>query len=348
MRPIFIEKREIGMGKPVYIVAEMSANHNQSLAYALEIIQAAKEAGADAVKIQTYTKDTLTLDCDNEHFRLKGTLHEGKTLYELYDEAHTPWEWQTDMKDYAVSLGLDLFSTPFDVTAVSFLEEIDVPAYKVASSEIVDIPLLKNIAATGKPIILSVGMASLGEIEEAISAVRMAGNTQIAILKCTAAYPAKPEEMNLITIPNMIATFDVPVGLSDHTLGIEVSVAAVALGACIIEKHFTISRDVKGPDSPFSMEYEEFRRMVEAIRNVEKARGRIKYGVVGRETISFKYRRSLFVTEDICEGEIFTGENIRSIRPGNGLAPRYLSRILGRKARRNLKKGTPLSWEYVD
>jgi len=343
-----IGDREIGSGHAVYIVAEMSANHGQNLDQAVKIINAAKEAGADAVKLQTYTPDTLTIDCDKEWFSIgQGTLWEGRTLYDLYGEAHTPWEWQPELKKVANDLGLDLFSTPFDDTAVEFLEGMGVPVYKVASFEIVDLPLIRRIAQTGKPMILSTGMATLGEIDEAVSAARGAGATQIALLKCTSAYPAPPEEMNLRTIPHLAQAFDTPVGLSDHTLGIAVPVAAVALGACIVEKHFGLSRELRGPDSAFSLEPDEFRAMVEAIRGAEKAFGQVRYEASKREAASRIFRRSLFVVQEVRSGEAFTTQNVRSIRPGYGLHTRYLDKVLGRKAARDIDRGTPLAWDLV-
>lgn len=345
---IQIGNRRIGPGEPMYIVAEMSANHNQNFEQAVKILEAAKDAGADAVKLQTYTPDTMTIDCDNEYFRIgKGTIWEGRILYDLYGEAYTPWEWQPKLKEIASDLGLDLFSTPFDPTAVDFLEEMEVPAYKVASFEIVDLPLLRRIAQTGKPIIMSTGMATLAEIDEAVRTIREAGGSQLALLKCTSAYPAPPEEMNLRTIPHMAEAFHVPVGLSDHTLGIAVPVAAVVLGACIVEKHLTISRQISGPDSAFSLEPHEFKAMVEAIRTVEKALGKVQYEVGEREAASRVFRRSLFVVQDVKAGEIFTNENVRSIRPGYGLHPRELPKVLGRRAARDIRRGTPLSWELI-
>lgn len=345
---IQIGNRRIGPGEPMYIVAEMSANHNQNFEQAVKILEAAKDAGADAVKLQTYTPDTMTIDCDNEYFRIgKGTIWEGRILYNLYGEAYTPWEWQPKLKEIASDLGLDLFSTPFDPTAVDFLEEMEVPAYKVASFEIVDLPLLRRIAQTGKPIIMSTGMATLAEIDEAVRTIREAGGSQLALLKCTSAYPAPPEEMNLRTIPHMAEAFHVPVGLSDHTLGIAVPVAAVVLGACIVEKHLTISRQISGPDSAFSLEPHEFKAMVEAIRTVEKALGKVQYEVGEREAASRVFRRSLFVVQDVKAGEIFTNENVRSIRPGYGLHPRELPKVLGRRAARDIRRGTPLSWELI-
>lgn len=344
---IEINGRLIGSGLPAYIVAEMSANHNGDLNEAVKIIEAAKEAGADALKLQTYTPDTLTIDCDNEYFRIKSTLWDGRTLYNLYGEAYTPWDWHPKLKKVADELGLDLFSTAFDPTAVDFLEEMGVPAHKIASFEIVDIPLIQNIARTGKPLIISTGMATLCEIEEAVQTARSAGAAQIAILKCTSAYPAPPEEMNLNTIPHLSDTFGVPVGLSDHTLGMAVPVTAVSLGACIVEKHFTLSRDIPGPDSAFSLEQREFKEMVDAVRTAEKALGKISYGMSEQETSSRIFRRSLFVVNDMKTGEIFTTENIRSIRPGYGLCTRHLEEIIGRHASQNIHRGTPLAWDLV-
>jgi pseudaminic acid synthase len=349
MSPVIqIGDKKVGSGCPVYIIAELSANHNQDFNEAVKLIHAAKEAGADAVKIQTYTPDTLTLNCTNEYFTIgRGTQWEGKNLYELYGEAYTPWEWQPELRKTAQEIGLDLFSTPFDPTSVDFLLQMDVPAFKVASFEIVDIPLIRTIARTGRPVIMSTGMASLAEIQEAVDAIRHEGNDQIALLKCTSAYPALPEEMNLKTIPDMAGIFRVPVGLSDHTLGTTIPVAAVALGACIIEKHFTLSRKTPGPDSSFSLEPHEFRTMVDAIRGIEKALGTVNYDATEHEKASRVFRRSLFAVEDIAEGELFTGKNIRSIRPGYGLLPKYLPEILGKPAKKNICRGTPLSWDMI-
>ena len=344
---IEIENRHIGLGKPNYIIAEMSANHNQDFDQAVKILEAAKEAGADAIKLQTYTSDTLTIDSDNECFRIKSAIWEGKNLYELYGEAYTPWEWQPKLKEVANGLGLDLFSTPFDPTAVDFLEDMGVPAYKVASFELVDLPLLRKIAETGKPIIMSTGMASLAEIDEAVRTIRHAGGNQLALLKCTSAYPASAEEMNLRTIPHLSQAFGLPTGLSDHTLDIAVPVAAMTLGACIVEKHFTLSRDIAGPDSAFSLEPDEFKAMVDAIRTAEKALGKIHYGVSEHEAKSRVFRRSLFVVKDVEAGEVFTEENVRSIRPGHGLSPKYLEDVLGRRAAKDIARGTPLAWGLI-
>jgi pseudaminic acid synthase len=343
-----INNHIIGSNNPVYIVAEMSANHGQNFEQAVQIIHAAKEAGADAIKLQTYIADTITINCDNEYFHIgKGTIWEGRTLYDLYKEAYTPWEWQPKLKEIADDLGLDLFSSPFDHTGVDFLEKMGIPAYKIASFELVDLPLIRRVARTGKPIIISTGMAALAEIDEAVHTAREAGATQIALLKCTSAYPASPAEMNLRTIPHLAETFGVPAGLSDHTLGIAVPVAAVALGACIVEKHLTLSRSLPGPDSAFSLEPQEFKEMAQAIRTVEQALGEVRYGVTGSEAQLQIYRRSLFVVRDMNAGEEFTAENLRSIRPGQGLPPKYLEEILGRRAARDIPRGTPLQWDLV-
>jgi len=342
-----IGNRQIGPGRPVYVVAEMSANHNQSYDRAVEIVRAAGKCGADAVKLQTYTPDTITIDCDSEYFRIKGTIWKGKNLYKLYGEAHTPWQWQPKLKKVAAKLGLDLFSTPFDFSSVDFLEKMGVPAYKVASFELVDIPLIRRIARTRKPIIMSTGMATLGEIDEAVRAAREAGARQIALLKCTSEYPAPPEEMNLRTIPHLAEAFGVVTGLSDHSMGSAVPVAAVAMGACIIEKHFTLSRSDPGPDSKFSMEPAEFAEMVAAIRTVQKALGRVCYEVSPHEAASRVFRRSLFAVRDIRAGEAFTGENVRSIRPAHGLPPKELPDVLKRRAAVDIPRGTPLRRDHI-
>jgi len=345
---IELKGRKISSGEPAFIIAELSANHNQKFDQAMELIKKAREAGADAVKLQTYTPDTLTIQSDRSEFRISGgTPWDGKTLYELYAEAYMPWEWQPKLKKVADDLGMALFSTPYDKTAVDFLEETGVPAYKVASFEIVDIPLIEYIASKGKPLIISTGMATLSEIDEAVQAARRAGASQIALLKCTSAYPAPPEEMNLRTIPHLAEAFGVPVGLSDHTLGIAVPVAAVALGACIIEKHFTLSRSIPSPDSAFSSEPQEFKAMVEAIRTAEKALGEARYALTEPEAGSRVFRRSLFVVKDMKAGEVFTEECVRSIRPGHGLHPRYRQDVLGRRAAQDIQRGTPLGWELV-
>jgi pseudaminic acid synthase len=348
MNGFTIGDRQIGTGQPVYVVAELSANHNQDFEHAVRLIEACKESGADAVKVQTYTPDTITIRSDREYFQIGGgTLWDGRSLYELYGEAYTPWDWQPKLKQVADDLKLDFFSSAFDSTAVDFLENMAVPAYKVASCELVDIPLLQRISHTGKPLILSTGMASIEDIEEAVQTARRAGAGQIALLRCTSAYPALPCEMNLRTIPELARRFEVPVGLSDHTMDIAVPVAAVALGACIIEKHFTLSRTLKGPDSPFSLEPAEFKTMVEAVRVAEKSLGEIHFGLTDGERTSRIFRRSLFVVQDVRQGEAFSEENIRSIRPGHGLHTRHLSQIVGQRASRDIERGTPLSWELV-
>ncbi len=312
------------------------------------MIRAAGRAGADAVKLQTYTPETITIDCDNDHFRIgEGTVWAGKTLFELYGEAFTPWEWQPKLKDVANEEGMDLFSTPFDHSAVDFLEEMGVPCYKIASFEIVDIPLIRKVAATGKPMIMSTGMATIEEIDEAVTAARQSGCDQICLLKCTSAYPATPEMMNLRAIPDLAERFDVVAGLSDHTLNLEVSLTAVALGACMIEKHFTLDRSAGGPDSAFSLEPDEFRDMVGSVRLVEQALGSVTYGAGQDEDASMIFRRSLFVVEDVEEGELFTEGNVRSIRPGIGLHPRHLEEVIGRPAAMTVSRGTPLSWNHV-
>jgi len=345
---IKIGTRTIGAGQPVYLIAEVSANHHQDFDQAVKIVRAAKDAGADAVKLQTYTPDTMTIACERQEFRIGGgTIWDGRTLYELYGEAYTPWEWQPRLKQVANDLGLDLFSSPFDATAVDFLEKMDVPAHKLASFELVDIPLIQKMARTSKPLIMSTGMATMEEIEEAVQTARQAGATQIALLKCTSAYPALPEEMHLRTIPELSQRFGVPVGLSDHTMGAAVPVAAVALGACIVEKHLTLSRSEPGPDSAFSLEPHEFKAMVDAVRVAERALGEVHFGFGAKEASSRVFRRSLFVVQDLKCGELFTAENVRSIRPGYGLHTRHLAEILGRHAARDIERGTPLSWDLV-
>lgn len=346
---ITINGRCLGPGEPVYIIAEMSGNHNQDFDQAVQLVQAAKDAGADAIKLQTYTPDTLTINCDNEYFRIgTGTIWEGRNLYDLYGEAYTPWDWQPKLKRVAEELGLDLFSTPFDDTAIDFLEDMAVPAYKIASFELVDLALLRRVAQTGKPIIMSIGMATLGEIDEAVNTIRAAGGQELALLKCTSAYPASATEMNLRTIPHLSEAFGVPAGLSDHTLGIAVPVAAVALGACIVEKHFTLSREYSGPDSAFSLEPHEFKLMSAAIRIGEQAIGQIRYGSGESEGRSKVFRRSLFVVQDMRQGEVFTADKVRSIRPGHGLHPRFLENVLGCRVTRDVARGTPLAWELVN
>ena len=340
--------RLIGAGQPCVVVAEVSANHNHSLQRAIEIVRAAAKSGADAVKLQTYTADTLTIDSDREWFKVPSTtLWGGRTLHQLYSEAYTPWEWHEELFRVAREEGLDCFSTPFDATAVAFLESLGSQVYKVASFELVDTPLLETIGRTGKPVIASTGMASRVEIDEALAALRRSGAGPIALLKCTSAYPAPPESMNLRTIPHLRETYDVVAGLSDHTMGSAVAVAAVALGASIVEKHFTLRRADGGPDSAFSMEPEEFAQMVKEIRQAEQALGRVSYERSADEEASLCFRRSLFVVQDVKAGETFTAANVRSIRPGHGLAPKHMPEIIGQIARHDIERGTPLSWDLV-
>lgn len=331
-----------------FIIAELSANHGHSIEVAKNTIKAAAESGADAVKIQTYTADTLTIDSNKEHFRLdSGTIWDGRTLYDLYSEAYTPWEWQKELKEYTNSLGLVFFSSPFDKTAVDFLEDLGVPLYKIASFEIVDIPLIEYIAAKGKPIILSTGIASLKDISEAIDACKKMGNNEIILLKCTSSYPAKAEDANLLTMPNMKETFGVEVGLSDHTIGVSVPIASVVLGAKVIEKHFILDKNIGGPDASFSMEPDEFKFMVQSVREAEKALGKVDYEIDEKKKNNRRFARSLFVVQDIRAGEVLSEINIRSIRPGYGLAPKYLPKVIGREALIDLEKGTPLSWTHL-
>jgi pseudaminic acid synthase len=334
--------------KKVFIIAELSANHNQNFDLAVKTIKAMKDAGADAVKLQTYTPDTITIDCDNKYFQIKDGLWQGKTLYQLYQEAYTPWEWQPKLKEIAEDLGLICFSSVFDKTAVDFLEKMNVPAYKIASFEITDIPLIEYIASKGKPVIISTGIATLSDIEEAVNACKRMGNDQIALLKCTSAYPAPIEDANLLTIPNMKETFGTVVGLSDHTLGSSVAIASVALGAKLIEKHFILDRNLGGPDSAFSMEPEEFKQMVKSIREVEKALGKVTYDLTEKQKKSRDLSRSLFIVKDIKKGEVFTEENVRSIRPGYGLSPKHYSNVIGKMTTKDIERGTPLKIEMVD
>jgi pseudaminic acid synthase len=332
----------------IFIIAELSANHGHDIKIAKSTIKAAKEAGADAVKIQTYTADTLTIDCNNEFFRLdSGTIWDGRTLYDLYSEAYTPWEWQKDLMDYANSIDLIFFSTPFDKTAVDFLEELNVPAYKVASFEIMDIPLIEYIASKGKPVIMSTGVATLCDIQEAVDACRRMQNNQIVLLKCTSSYPAKVEDANLNTIPNMKETFGVEVGLSDHTLGITVPIVSVALGARLIEKHFILDKSIGGPDSSFSLEPAEFKQMVDSVRNAERALGIVDYSMDEKKKNNRIIGKSIFVVKDIEAGEKFSKDNIRTIRPSYGLAPKFIDEIIGKVATKKILRGTPLEWTMI-
>lgn len=348
-KEIKIGKRTISESSPVFIVAELSANHNHDYGRAVELIHAAKEAGADAVKLQTYTADTITIDCDDDCFQInEGTIWDGTTLYKLYSEAYTPWEWQPRLKEEAEKLGMECFSSPFDFTSVDFLEKMDVPAYKIASYEINDIPLIRKIAKLHKPVIFATGIAYPEDIERALTVCREEGNEDVVLLKCVSAYPTPYEEVNLNIIPTLAKTYDCLTGLSDHTMRTVVSVGSIALGAKMIEKHLTLRRADGGPDSAFSMEPEEFAEMVKDIRIMEKALGSSEYQLTDTQKLEHGGSRSLFVVKDISPGEILTPENIRSIRPGNGLHTMYYEEVLGRKAKTFLKKGTPLSWELME
>ena len=330
----------------VYIIAEMSANHCGDLVTAKKIIAAAKNCGADAVKIQTYTADTITIDCKRDHFKIRGgSPWDDRYLYDLYKEAYTPWEWQKDLKTYADDIGIELFSSPFDKSAVDFLETIDVPRYKIASFEAVDLPLVYYVASKGKPMIISLGICSEEEIYDIISTCKSAGNDDITLLKCTSAYPAQPKDMNLRTITDLRSKFNVAVGLSDHSMFIETAVTAVALGATVVEKHFTLDRSLGGADAAFSLNPEEFTETVAAIRRTEKLLGLVNYTVNPEHR---RYARSLFICEDMKKGDIITEKQVRSIRPGIGCAPKYLEALLGKTINRDVTRGTPMSTEYVD
>ena len=348
-KEIKIGNHIISEDSPTFIIAEMSANHNMDFDRAVAIMQAAKDAGADAVKIQTYTADTITLDCDDPCFQItQGTLWDGTTLHKLYETAYTPWEWQPKLKKIAEEMGLVFFSSPFDLTAVDFLEEMDVPAYKVASFEINDITMIKKIAKLGKPIIMATGVAHLADIELAVRTCKEAGNENVILLKCTSAYPAPYEDVNLRTIPSMRDTFHCIAGLSDHTMGSAVAGAAVALGAKVIEKHLTLRRVDGGADSAFSMEPEEFKEMVDNIRKIELALGQVTYELTPKAAREREHSRSLFVAKDMKAGDVFTPENLRSVRPANGLHTKHYEEILGKKITRDAKLGTPMSWDLVD
>ncbi len=334
----------------VFIVAELSANHHGDKKIAIESIRAAKKAGADAIKLQTYTADTMTIDCKNEFFTkvLDGSIWQGRSLYNLYEEAYTPWEWHEELFRVAKEEGILCFSAPFDKTAVDFLEQFNPPAYKIASFEIVDIPLIEYAASKGRPMIISTGIADLEDIELAVQTCRDAGNDDIILLKCTSSYPAPIEDANLATIPDLKKRFGVKAGLSDHTLGIVAPVVATTLGADMIEKHFILDKSIGGPDASFSLDEKEFTEMVSAVRQAEKAIGQVTYDITEKTKGSRKFTRSLFVVKDIKAGEPFTEENIRSIRPGFGLHPKYLKEILGKKAKTDIKRGTPLKWEDIE
>ncbi|CAH0534672.1 Pseudaminic acid synthase [Vibrio stylophorae] len=341
-----IATREIGKGYKPYIIAEMSGNHNGDINRAIELIKAAKEAGADAVKLQTYTADTITINHDSEEFMIRGGLWDGAKLYDLYEQAHTPWEWHKTLFDEAKKVGITIFSSPFDPTAVDFLEELGAPAYKIASFELIDLPLIRKVAATGKPIIMSTGNANLGEIEEAVAAAKAAGAEDIVLLHCTSGYPTPASQANISTIAVMREAFGVEVGLSDHTMDIGVSVAAVALGACVIEKHFTLARADGGVDSAFSLEKEELKALVTNCNMAFEAFGEPNFISTEAELQTKCHRRSLYVVKDIKQGEVFTSEHVRSIRPGNGILPKYLDFVLGSKATQDLKFGTPLKFSH--
>lgn len=349
MNEILLADVKIGHNYPPFIVAEMSGNHNQSLDRALEIVDAAARAGAHAVKIQTYTADTMTLDLDNGEFFIDdpNSLWKGSSLYELYKQAHTPWEWHKPIMDRCRKLGIIFFSTPFDETAVDFLEELDVPCYKIASFENTDLPLIKKAAKTGKPMIISTGMATLAELDETVRAARDAGCENIILLKCTSSYPSTPDNTNLLTIPHLKEMFRCQVGLSDHTMGIGAALAAVALGATMIEKHFTLSRTDGGVDSTFSLEPEELKSLVVESERAWQAIGEISYGPTEQEKGSLKFRRSIYITKDVRKGEEFSTKNLRTIRPGYGLPPKYMSALFGKKATRDVKKGTAMKWDLV-
>ncbi|OWJ66074.1 pseudaminic acid synthase [Inquilinus limosus] len=348
MQDISIAGRRIGPDHPPYVICELSGNHNGDLARALRMMEAAKATGADAVKLQTYTADTITLDHDGDQFRIKGGLWDGQRLYDLYQEASTPWDWHEALFAKGRELGITVFSSPFDKTAVDLLEGLGAPAYKVASFEVVDLPLVEYIASKKKPMIISTGLANLGEIQEVIDTARKGGADGLVVLHCISAYPAPMEDANLRTIPNLAETFGVISGLSDHTMGTTASVAAVALGGSVIEKHFTLARADGGPDSAFSLEPAEFTRLVEDCKGAWAALGRIRYDLKGSEAGNIVYRRSLYVTADVKAGETLTEANVRSIRPGYGLAPKHLPEVLGRRAARDLSRGEPFAWAMVE
>ncbi|MED4803280.1 pseudaminic acid synthase [Bacillus atrophaeus] len=349
MNEINIDGKSIGLHHPPFIIAEMSGNHNQSLERAFNIIEAAAKAGAHALKIQTYTADTMTLNMNTKDFTIEdnNSLWSGSTLYTLYQQAYTPWEWHKPIFDKCRELGMIPLSTPFDESAVDFLEDLGVPIYKIASFENTDIPLIKKVAATGKPIIISTGMATVAEIDETIRAAKEAGCKELILLKCTSTYPASPENTNISTIPHMKELFNCQVGLSDHTMGTGVAVASVALGATVIEKHFTLSRADGGVDSAFSLEPHELKELVIETERAWQALGQITYGPTDKEKASLKFRRSIYVKKDIKAGEIFTKENIKVVRPGYGLEPKYFDLIIGRTAKKHISAGTPLGWDSI-
>ena len=347
MKIMKINNRVISRETEPYIIAELSANHNGSIDRAFKSILAAKESGADAVKIQTYTADTMTIDCDRDDFKITSGLWKGYNLYELYKEAQTPYKWHKPLFDYAKEIGITIFSTPFDASAVDLLEELDTPAYKIASFEIIDLPLVKRVAQTKKPMIISTGMANLEEISEAVEVAKVNGCRDLVLLHCISSYPAPIEQSNLRTIPDMAERFGVLVGLSDHTMGTVASTTSVAFGACLIEKHFTLSRADKGPDSEFSLEPHELKQLCKDTKLAWQSLGKAGYERKNAEEESANHRRSLYFTKDIGVGETITEENVRSIRPGFGLPPKYLTKILGKKVTRNISMGTPVKWELV-
>ncbi len=349
IQDIQIAHRRIGSGHAPFVIAEMSGNHNQSLERALEIVDAAAKAGAHALKIQTYTADTMTLDLKHGEFFISdpNSLWKGSSLYDLYKEAYTPWEWHKPIFERAAQHGMIGFSSPFDFTAVDFLESLDAPCYKIASFENIDLPLIRRVAATGKPLIISTGMASVAEIDEAVQAARGAGCKDLVLLKCTSSYPATPENTNLATIPHLRQLFGCQIGLSDHTMGVGAAVASVALGATVVEKHFTLRRADGGVDSAFSLEPEELTQLVVETERARLAMGRIHYGLTASEEKSKVFRRSLYITEDLKAGDVLTSANLRAIRPGLGLPPKYYERLLGKRVARDVVRGTPASWELL-
>ncbi|HBO1216771.1 TPA: pseudaminic acid synthase [Pseudomonas aeruginosa] len=344
---IVIAGREIGCGFPPYIIAELSANHNGKLENALDIVSAAKASGADAVKLQTYKPETITLRSDAEEFKITEGLWRGRTLYDLYEEAHMPWEWHKPIFEHAARLGITIFSSPFDSTAVDLLEDLNTPAYKIASFEAVDLPLIRYAASTGKPMIISTGMANAEEIEEAIVAAREAGCTSLAILRCVSGYPAPPEDYNLLTIPDMIRRFNLVTGLSDHTIENTTAITSVALGASIIEKHFTLNRDGGGPDDSFSLEPAELAALCRDSKTAWSALGKIDYGRKSSEIGNVKFRRSLYFVKDMRKGQLITQDSIRSVRPGFGVAPKYLESIVGKTVSDDVRSGTAVSWDLI-
>jgi N-acetylneuraminate synthase len=343
---IVIAGREISRSQPPYIIAELSANHNGKLETALKIINEAVKAGADAIKLQTYRPDTITLNSNSEEFKVKGGLWDGRTLYELYDEAHMPWEWHKPLFEHARKVGITIFSSPFDTTAVDLLEDLNAPAYKIASFEAVDLPLIRYVAATGKPMIISTGMADADEISEALAAAKDGGCKELAVLHCVSGYPAPPEDYNLRTLADMRTRFGVPVGLSDHTIENATSIASVALGACVIEKHFTLNRNGGGPDDSFSLEPEEMKQLCIGARTAWSALGNVDYGRKSSEKGNIKFRRSLYFTKDKQAGDVISEGDVKSVRPGFGLSPKYLSKIIGKPLLKNVAKNTKVTKEY--